>query len=236
MMFDESLLPFLSEKKHIVSLVGGGGKTTLMGAMASCCCRKGWKTLVGTTTHIMQPPGGEWAQTEIQRDLLWASGRYAVMGTTAPGGKLTAPPTEQLDGWIKQADAVFLEADGAKHLPCKAPAEHEPVLLPQSDIVLAVAGLSALGRPLETVGFRLERICAVLQEPPPTILTPSMLANLLASPYGGRKGIGSRGFYVILNQADTPERQLFGRQVLEILEQQYQVQGVLTSFGKKERA
>ena len=33
----ENDFPFLTEKGHIVSLVGGGGKTTLMYAMAAHC-------------------------------------------------------------------------------------------------------------------------------------------------------------------------------------------------------
>ena len=82
---------------------------------------------------------------------------------------------------MAQADAVFLEADGAKHFPCKAPAEQEPVLLPQSDIVLAVAGLSALGRPLKECCFRLEQACMLLGVPPEACLTPELLAQLLAS-------------------------------------------------------
>lgn len=51
----ENDFPFLTEKGHIVSLVGGGGKTTLMYAMAVHCVRKNWHVLVTTTTHIMRP-------------------------------------------------------------------------------------------------------------------------------------------------------------------------------------
>ena len=54
-MLNEKELPFLTEKEHIVSLVGGGGKTTLLYAMADHCARKGWQVLVTTTTHIRQP-------------------------------------------------------------------------------------------------------------------------------------------------------------------------------------
>ena len=94
---------------------------------------------------------------------------------------MTAPPEADLARWMAQADAVFLEADGAKHFPCKAPAEQEPVLLPQSDIVLAVAGLSALGHPLKECCFRLEQACMLLGVPPEACLTPELLAQLLAS-------------------------------------------------------
>ena len=44
---------------------------------------------------------------------------------------------------MELSDLVLIEADGSKRLPCKVPADHEPVLLPESDIVVAVLGLSA---------------------------------------------------------------------------------------------
>ena len=167
-MIGEQQFPFLAEKGHVVSLVGGGGKTTLLYAMASHCALKGWRVLVSTTTHILRPENGLWAKTDAEIQELWARGSYAVVGSPAPKGKLTAPPEADLAHWMAQADAVFLEADGAKHFPCKAPAEQEPVLLPQSDIVLAVAGLSALGHPLKECCFRLEQACMLLDVPPET--------------------------------------------------------------------
>ena len=165
-MIGEQQFPFLAEKGHVVSLVGGGGKTTLLYAMASHCAQKGWRVLVSTTTHILRPENWLWAKTDAEIQKLWARGSYAVVGSPAPKGKLTAPPEADLAHWMAQADAVFLEADGAKHFPCKAPAEQEPVLLPQSDIVLAVAGLSALGHPLKECCFRLEQACMLLGVPP----------------------------------------------------------------------
>ena len=219
-MIVEQQFPFLAEKGHLVSLVGGGGKTTLLYAMASHCAQKGWRVLMSTTTHILRPENWLWAKTdaEIQE------------------GKLTAPPEADLAHWMAQADAVFLEADGAKHFPCKAPAEQEPVLLPQSDIVLAVAGLSALGHPLKECCFRLEQACMLLGVPPEACLTPELLAQLLASEQGGRKRVGSRAFYAVLNQADTPQRQLLGKQTLCVLQERYRVNGVLTQFEEGERA
>ena len=228
--------PFLAEKGHVVSLVGGGGKTTLLYAMAAHCASRGWKVLVTTTTHILCPANGTLAQTDAQLQALWARGSYAVVGTPAPGGKLTASAADQLAAWMDQADGVFIEADGAKHLPCKAPAEQEPVLLPQSDIVLGVAGLSALDQPLHKVCFRLEQACALLQAEPETLLTPELLAQLLASPRGGRKQVGDRLFYGVLNQADSAHRRHLGQQTLTILRQCYGLEGFLTHFEEGERA
>ena len=121
-------------------------------------------------------------------------------------------------------------------MPCKVPAAHEPVLLPESDIVLAVAGLSALGRPLREVCFRLEQACALLGAAPETLLIPELLARLLASEQGGRKQVGNCRFSVVLNQADDPARIAAGEQTLALLREKYEVQGVLTYFDERERA
>ena len=158
-----------------------------------------------------------------------------MIGTPAENGKLTLPP-QQLLRRMAQADAVFTEADGAKHHPCKVPAAHEPVLLPQSDIVLAVAGLSALGKPLREVCFRYETIRPqFLAAAPDAPLTPAMLAQLLASTQGGRKAVGDREFYAVLNQADTPELRQQGIQIQQLLRQQG-IPCVLTHFKEEERA
>ena len=235
-MISENDLPFLAKKGHIVSLVGGGGKTTLMYAMARHCAAKGWRVLCLTTTHILQPPGGFWAQTDAELFSLWERGSYAVAGTAAPGGKLTAPPERQGNRWMQQADLVLIEADGARRLPCKAPAAHEPVLLPQCDIVLAVAGLSALGHPLGEVCFRPETAAELLAVQRDAVLTPELLAELLACEQGGRKRVGDRAFYVVLNQADTPLRCALAGQTASILKEKYQVKSVLTQFEEGERA
>ena len=232
-MLSEKELPFLAEKGHIVSLVGGGGKTTLLYAMADYCARKGWRVLATTTTHIRQPASG-YAPDDAALAALWQAGHYAVIGTTAENGKLTLPP--QLLRRMAQADAVFIEADGAKHCPCKVPAAHEPVLLPQSDIVLAVAGLSALGKPLREVCFRYDTIRPqFLAAAPDAPLTPPVLAQLLASTQGGRKAVGDRQFYAVLNQADTPELRQQGIQIQQLL-RQHGIPCVLTHFKEEERA
>lgn len=231
----EAQLPFLNTKGHIVSLVGGGGKTTLMYAMARLCAAKGWRVLATTTTHIQQPKAF-WAQTIAERNERWNAGNYAVAGLSAENGKLKSLPPDQLCRWMDGADIVFVEADGAKRLPCKAPAEHEPVILPESDVVLAVAGLSAEERPLKEVCFRLEKACDLLDATPETLLTPPMLAKLLASDAGGHKNVNDREFYAVLNQADTPQRRKFGEETQKILQEKYAVRCILTAFEEVERA
>lgn len=100
----------------------------------------------------------------MQRSL--GCGGVCRSGHTGRLRQADRPPPDLLHRWMPQADAVFLEADGAKRMPCKAPASREPVLLPECDTVLAVAGLLALGRPLREVCFRLDEACALLHTAP----------------------------------------------------------------------
>ena len=118
----------------------------------------------------------------------------------------------------------------------KAPAAHEPVLLPQCDTVLAVAGLSALRHPLREVCFRAELAAELLCVPQDAQLTPELLAKLLASEAGGRKAVGDRSFYVVLNQVDTKEQAALARQVADILKKIYRISCATSHFEKGERA
>ena len=102
---------------------------------------------------------------------------------------------------------TLVEADGAKRLPLKAPAEHEPVIPPCADAVAAVAGMDAVGQAVGAVCHRPERVCALLGAGAEHVLTPEDVALLLANPQGGRKGVGeAMAFRCVLNKADTPQR------------------------------
>ena len=90
--------------------------------------------------------------------------------------------------------------------PIKAPATHEPVIPPASALVVAVAGLSALGRPLDEVCHRPELAAALLGCSPSKTVSAEDCLRLLLSPEGGAKGL-PRGasFSLLLNQADAAD-------------------------------
>ena len=150
--------PFLKEKNHVVSIIGGGGKTTLLYEMAGFCVKNDQKVLVTTSTHIYRPPK-EWHDQSLEAvERKFRTGRAAIIGSACRDPeKLSMPETELFEEARKKADLTLIEADGARHLPCKAPAEHEPALLSSSDLVIGVTGLSALGQPLGKDCFRAER-------------------------------------------------------------------------------
>lgn len=194
---------FTDGKKHTICLVGGGGKTTVMYELAAAWAACGRRVLVLTSTHILCPADGSFAADAATVHNLWQQRRYAVIGTPELStGKLTAPPQSVYEALKLQADVILCEADGSRHHPCKVPAEHEPVLLPDSDIVLAVVGMDALGRPLAQACQRPQPAAELLGCSAEKILDEQMLAALLLSEQGSRKNVGTRTYYIVLNKCD----------------------------------
>lgn len=194
---------FSDGKKHTICLVGGGGKTTVMYELAAAWAACGRRVLVLTSTHILQPADGRFADDVPAVQNLWQQRRYAVIGTPELStGKLTAPPQFLYEALQLQADVILCEADGSKHHPCKAPAAHEPVLLPDSDIVLAVAGMDALGNSLQQACQRPQLAAELLGCSAEKIIDAQMLASLLLSEQGARKNVGVRAYYIVLNKCD----------------------------------
>ncbi|MGM9528842.1 MAG: selenium cofactor biosynthesis protein YqeC [Phascolarctobacterium sp.] len=212
---------FLTDnKKHIISLVGGGGKTTIMYELAAFFAQQGRRTLCMTTTHIWQPrvsmdrlanlsendiplPEPIYAKDFVQIEQLWQQGRYAVIGTVEEGsGKLIALGDELLQKALQACDIALIEADGSKQMPCKLPNEYEPVLLPGCDLVIAVAGLDALGKSLEEACFRWQQGRELFASSCNLLMDEAKLAQLLLSEQGSHKQVGSREFYIALNKCD----------------------------------
>lgn len=203
-MIFHSWLGLPEKQKRIVSLCGGGGKTTLMLALAQECCRE-QRASIFTTTHIF-PPAGEnilfcepFSQTECRA--AWRDGRIVAAGTFLTAErKFGAPAEETMRFLCREADGVFVEADGSRRLPLKFPNRaHEPRIRVESTHIVVLAGLSALGRNTESVFHRWELARRQLDLPEDTV-TEEMMARVLFAGYGD---IASTFF---LNQADTPER------------------------------
>lgn len=194
---------FTDGKKHTICLVGGGGKTTVMYELAAAWAACGRKVLVLTSTHILCPADGSFAADVPAVHNLWQQRRYAVIGTPELStGKLTAPPQDLYEALQLQADVILCEADGSRHHPCKVPAEYEPVLLPDSDIVLAVAGMDALDHSLAQACQRPQPAAELLGCSLDSVIDAQMLVALLLSEQGARKNVGTRTYYIVLNKCD----------------------------------
>ena len=56
----------------------------------------------------------------------------------------------------KLADVILVEADGSKRLPVKVPGPKEPVIPENSDQILCIYGLGALGKQAADCCFRMQ--------------------------------------------------------------------------------
>lgn len=206
---------FLKEKGHIISFVGAGGKSTWMYRMAEYYSAKGYRVLVTTTTHICIPKGDAWVKSLEEAEKRWSRGKYAVAGEEAENGKMSSLEIEKLQNYIKRAEVVLIEADGAKKMPCKVPAEHEPVLLPESDIVIGVMGLDSLGKPLKEVCFRKDYAERLLRKTQEEILTEEDVIEILSSEQGTKKNVGWRHYCIILNKCNNKQRRQVAMRIAE---------------------
>ncbi len=213
--------PFLREKSHVVSMIGGGGKTTLLYEMAGFAVRNGQNVLVTTSTHIYCPPK-EWRDgslADVKRK--FEAGRAAIIGSDCQDPEKLSMPEEKLFQAAKKlADLTMIEADGAKHLPCKAPAEHEPALLSCSDIVVGVTGLSALGQSLQKGCFRAALASELLGCSMDHRISAADLAQLIAAKTGQQKNLEGRSFYAVLHQYEEKEHREAALEIAERLQEQ----------------
>jgi probable selenium-dependent hydroxylase accessory protein YqeC len=209
------IFDFIDEKGCIISLVGGGGKTTLMYTLAEMCNQRGMRVLITTTTHIFKPEKYSLAVNKEELLQILNSGKIAVMGEETENNKLKM--IDDIEDYFQFADIVIIEADGAKRLPLKVPNDTEPVILPCSDIVIGVAGVDAVGKPLKDVCFRKEKACELLGVNEEHIITEEDIANILSSENGAMKNANGRKYFAVVNKCDTDCEKAIGRNIKNML-------------------
>lgn len=188
-----------------VSIVGAGGKTTALRALARTLASR--RVLVTTTTHMfpVPPPDCRIVLTDPAPDALLTQLRQpgaVCAGRQAEGGKLRALSPALLAQAAATADMVLCEADGAHRLPLKLHRADEPVLVPQTDLCLIVAGLSALGRPIRDTVHRYALCLDWAENPKQTVGIPELLYCVRET--AAACGLPPERLRVLLNQADTP--------------------------------
>ncbi len=205
----------LAVPRGVTALVGGGGKTSLLLALARELSETA-RVLVITTAHIWPPPF-ETLLSPTRAAVLDAFARTNLLAAGDPGadGKLSEAAALGRD-WAWLADYVLVEADGSRGLPLKAPAEHEPALPEGAALVIAVAGMGCAGQTVAQAAHRPELYAALTGLAPDAVVTPDAVAGALLHPNGQHRGVTGR-FSVLLNQADTPERLAFAREVARLL-------------------
>lgn len=199
---------------RVVALMGAGGKTTLLHALGDVLAARGERVVLTTTTHLGYEPQvcAPATPEELNRALEGQTGPV-LAGYPAPSGqKLTGIPTDWYSGLA--ADHILVEADGSRGLPLKYHRSFEPVIPGDTGLLVELAGLSALDRPVWEVlhGWReagLDPRKPVTEE----LMAALLLRGLEVSGFSGRA-------LVVLNQGDTRTLEDRGGRIVDILNRQ----------------
>lgn len=218
------------QRGDVVAFVGAGGKTTAIYRLAAELARRDWCVLGTTTTKVWPPQPGQvdgqffapsvaLARTCLAEMI--APGRRLLMAAAldAATGKLVGVSPDVLCATVDLVDVILVEADGAKGRSLKAPASYEPVVPPCATLLAPVAGLDAIGQPVdEAIVHRVERVSALTGLRPGQPITPAAVADVITHPDGGLKGAPPAArVIVLLNKADERGRLRPGRETAQLI-------------------
>lgn len=235
------LLNIHISNKTVISVVGGGGKTSLVFRLAEEFALLGKKVIVSTTTHMAYEPDRPFAEdgetVKVRKNL-------EEYGYTVAASKMTGESIQKIkplpDGGLQklrsECDVMILEADGAKGLPLKVPADWEPVIPEMTDMVIGVIGLDCLGKKITDTVHRPELAAQLLGKSTEDRVTEEDLLKIAGSPFGMKKNVGNREYRVFLNKKDlVSDSQIPDRIIKKMKMKKIQAacQSLKFGFGKK---
>ncbi|HML24376.1 MAG TPA: selenium cofactor biosynthesis protein YqeC [Aggregatilinea sp.] len=149
------------QRGDVVAFVGAGGKTSALFRLARELHEDGWRVLATTTTRIAReevkaaPLAVQLTANvtpEMIRQWLTQHGFVFLYGSdNRRKGRIAGLHPDVIPGLLDtvDSDVILIEADGARRLSFKVPYDHEPVLPSDTSLVVPVAGIDALGQPLD---------------------------------------------------------------------------------------
>ena len=172
---------------YIISYVGAGGKTSSIYQDAAAFVNEGKKVMITTTTHMYVPKDRVCGTilSDNKKTEIYAVGKCAGNDAVEEQQKMEPEKfktlsIKQLTAVCKEADVVLIEADGAAHKAAKAPEAWEPAVYAQSNKVVIVMGLHAVGGSVDEVCHRPECVKEALDCDGAHLLTRTDLDVLMA--------------------------------------------------------
>ncbi len=236
--------------KHIVAFIGAGGKSSAIACLVGEISSE-YPLVVTTTTklHLDQSRLAE-AHLVIQDDdalsrlpmMLEEHSSVLVTGEAIDGepkwsGLGSAMMKELAIVAKREGATILVEADGARGRSLKAPMGFEPAIPMDTDLVVPVVGLDAIGEVLsEEWVHRPERAGFLLGLTIGDYLEPRHVAALLQDPAGGLKGVPEGAdVRILFNKVETADRVNDGRAIAEELIGLPQVSaGILASVASEQ--
>jgi len=204
------------QPQDTVALVGAGGKTSAMFRLGDELAAQGWRVALTTSTRIaadqvaLAPHTLVLSEGSVDQpiDQRFTHSPTLLLSEIKPQiNKAIGLEPALIDQIASSAsvDVMVNEADGARELPFKAPADHEPVVTLGTTLLVIVVGVDAIGRPLDGAHVhRPERVAALSSAKLGQPVTPETIAAVLTHPQGGLKGAPPEArVTVLINKVNT---------------------------------
>jgi molybdenum cofactor cytidylyltransferase len=141
----------------VVAFVGAGGKTSTLIAMGHELADAGLRVLATTTTCVsvdqldLMPYAMTLDGGTKHLSMALGENRFVFLYGSIRSSEVHGPSPDTIPNLLDSVDSdvILIEADGAGGLPLKAPKAHEPVIPPETTLVVPIASLSVLGQPLD---------------------------------------------------------------------------------------
>lgn len=222
------------KKKGIISIIGAGGKTTLMFKLAKELESSplNLRVLTTTTTKIFMPAPSQSEKILVTQSIdtllkkftaeLQNHHHLSAAGRIDERTKKLVGFSPEIIDQIQESDLfdwIIVEADGAARKPLKATAEHEPVVPETSKYLIIVAGLDAIGQPLDDTHVHRAKIFSKKTGLPlNSPVTEAAVADLLAIEIRKAQNQAPDSQCVaLLNKADDEKTQETGNTIANLL-------------------
>ena len=141
----------------VVAFIGAGGKTSVLVGLGYELAEAGWRVLATTTTALAADQLDLFPRAmPCHADAQSISGalnddQFVLLYDQIRRGRVYGPALEWMPKLLDtlDSDVLLVEADTSAGLPFKAPRDDEPRIPLETSLVVPVASLSALGRPLD---------------------------------------------------------------------------------------
>lgn len=235
------------ERGDVIAFVGAGGKTSAMFRLAEELSEAGWRVITTTTTRLageelrLAPHPHQITEGQDLASLpeLVQQYRHVLLFDSLDShDKVIGVAPDWIDKQLARAawvDTVLVEADGSRRLPMKAPYPHEPVIPESATVVVPVAGLKIIGRPLNrTTVYGAEFIQTAFGISEDSAVTSELVASVMLDARFGRKGIPSGARVIPLLNQITPALLDEGRNVARQLLADPHIEKVLLGAVREE--
>ncbi|MDF1500370.1 MAG: selenium cofactor biosynthesis protein YqeC [Anaerolineales bacterium] len=230
------------EAGQVIAFVGAGGKTSAIRRLVKELAGD-MPVLITTSTKLALDEKDIADEHKIIEDaggLLsalsdWDRDRTLLL--TAPRipdePKWDGLPLAQLQDVIEfsreKKVVLLIEADGAAGRSLKAPAEHEPALPHNLDLLVSVVGIDAVGESVESdLVHRSDQLRSLLDVESGTELTVEHVASLLKHPSGSLKELPLHAVLrVLINKVTTKDRLKTARRIAELVLEEPKIKSVL---------